>query len=191
MGKRMIFLLLAVFLLAGCNMPAAEGTTPTPAFVSPTPRPTKINTPTPSATFTPIPTETPIPTATVIPTPTWETAGPGEVVAPILMYHDVDPEKTTGIFSYNIHPETFAAQMQLLADLGYHTITARQLVAAIREGVPLPPNPIVITFDDGYLNVYEQRLPDHAGARICGGCLYCRQPVGGGRVLWAGPNWER
>ena len=159
MDKRVFLLLLMVFLLTGCNLPADEASTPTPAFISPTPRPTKINTPAPSVTFTPIPTETQIPTETVIPTPTWETAGPGEVTAPILMYHDIDPDKTTGKFSYNIHPDTFAAQMQMLADLGYHTITARQLVAAIREGAPLPPKPIVLTFDDGYLNVYDQAFP--------------------------------
>jgi peptidoglycan/xylan/chitin deacetylase (PgdA/CDA1 family) len=158
MGKPLIVFGIIILLLTGCN--TADNTpTPTPEFISPTPHPSQTFTPAPTATFTPIPTETQIPTATVIPTPTWETAGPGEVTAPILMYHDVDPEKGIGKYSYNIHPETFAAQMQLLDDLGYHTITARELVAAIREGAPLPPNPIILTFDDGYLSVYQNAFP--------------------------------
>jgi peptidoglycan/xylan/chitin deacetylase (PgdA/CDA1 family) len=95
----------------------------------------------------------------VIPTPTWEITGPGEVRALILLYHHVDPEKPATRYSYNVNPEMFALQMQSLDDLGYQTITVSQLVAAIREGAPLPPRPVVITFDDGNISIFQQAYP--------------------------------
>jgi peptidoglycan/xylan/chitin deacetylase (PgdA/CDA1 family) len=84
-------------------------------------------------------------------------AGPGEVVAPILMYHHVDPDQASP--RYNITPEKFAEQMQALADWGYQTITVKQLARAIIDGEPLPPRPVVITFDDGHYSVYKYAYP--------------------------------
>ena len=73
------------------------------------------------------------------------------------MYHNVAPEDS--VTRYNIHPEQFAEHMQALADWGYETITPAQLTQAITEGAPLPERPIIITFDDGYYNVYEHAFP--------------------------------
>jgi peptidoglycan/xylan/chitin deacetylase (PgdA/CDA1 family) len=159
MYKRIIILLVLILALAGCS--SAAEITPSPIALPPsqTPMPTLTKTPRPTRTATPVPSPTEISTATVPPTPTWAVAGPGEVEAPILMYHRVDPEKPTTHFSYNVHPEEFAAQMQLLSDLGYHTITASQLVEAIRQGAQLPPRPIVITFDDGNITDYQYAFP--------------------------------
>lgn len=139
----------------------AESPTPTETITF-TPAATTLPTTTPTlplVTATPAPDATATPTATVtpIPTATWTVAGPGEVVAPILMYHHIDPANPSP--RYNIQPEVFARQMQALADWGYHTITAAQLAQAVTTGTPLPERPIVITFDDGNYSVYEYAFP--------------------------------
>ena len=49
--------------------------------------------------------------------------------------------------------------MQLLHNWGYETITTEQLVKAITEGAELPPRPILITFDDGDVDIYQYAFP--------------------------------
>jgi peptidoglycan/xylan/chitin deacetylase (PgdA/CDA1 family) len=60
---------------------------------------------------------------------------------------------------YNVHPDKFAEQMAALDAWGYSAITATELIEAITDGGPLPPRPVVITFDDGHLSVYENAFP--------------------------------
>ncbi len=153
-----ILLILLTFLLVSCSgeISAAQSPTqPEPAAPTSTVTFTPIPSFTPTATI--VPTATLTPTATIIPTATWAVAGPGDVTAPILLYHHVDPENASP--RYNVMPEVFAQQMQALDDWGYHTITATQLVEAITEGAPLPERPIVITFDDGHMSVFEYAMP--------------------------------
>lgn len=148
MFKRLTILGVLLFALAvGCS-----GQTPT-ANPVPTNTATKTSTPTPSQTPTPTHTNTP----TVTPTPTWAWHPPGEVVAPILLYHHIDYDNNSE--RYNVHPDRFAEQMQALADWGYTAITVTDLILAITEGNELPPRPIVITFDDGHLSVFENAFP--------------------------------
>ncbi len=72
----------------------------------------------------------------------------------ILTYHDVinNPE------FYSVTPEAFAAQMQLLYQAGYHTLTAAQLVAWLR-GHRIPPHSVALTFDDGAMGVWQYAEP--------------------------------
>jgi peptidoglycan/xylan/chitin deacetylase (PgdA/CDA1 family) len=123
--------------------------------------PSATSSPTLTNTATATPTETPIPTstatATPVPTPTWETFGPGEVTAPILLYHHIADNETGN--RYYISPKTFEQQMLKLKELGYQTITASQLAEVILHGGTLPPRPVVITFDDGDLDVIENAYP--------------------------------
>ena len=79
------------------------------------------------------------------------------MVAPILLYHHVDYNHTSE--RYNVHPDRFAEQMAALDAWGYTAITATELIEAITEGGYLPPRPVVITFDDGHLSVYENAFP--------------------------------
>jgi peptidoglycan/xylan/chitin deacetylase (PgdA/CDA1 family) len=57
-----------------------------------------------------------------------------------------------------VHPSDFAAQMEYLAAAGYHPVTAAELVSC-RSGRPLPPRPVVLTFDDAYTDFYSAALP--------------------------------
>ena len=53
----------------------------------------------------------------------------------------------------------FAADMQMLRDAGYHTVTPEQ-ITAWREGVfELPPNALLLTFDDGRTDTVLNAAP--------------------------------
>jgi peptidoglycan/xylan/chitin deacetylase (PgdA/CDA1 family) len=53
----------------------------------------------------------------------------------------------------------FEAQMRYLADNGYHTVSLGDLYLARKGLKNLPPNPIVLTFDDGGLDNYRVAFP--------------------------------
>lgn len=77
---------------------------------------------------------------------------------PILLYHDI-PNHSAPSERYSVSAARFDEQMKLLKDYGYSTITIQQLVNHIREGQVLPARPIVISFDDGYQNIYDNAYP--------------------------------
>ncbi len=81
---------------------------------------------------------------------------------PILMFHYVStPPADADIYrrDLSVAPDLFAAQLdRLLAD-GYTTISLYDLMANLGHGAPLPEKPVVLTFDDGYRDLYENALP--------------------------------
>lgn len=125
--------------------------TNTPIVVPPTYTPT--STFTPSATNTPIPTETPIPT----PTSDLEYYPAGHVTAPILLYHHVSDAGYGN--RYYVTSDVFRTQMEKLSDWGYKTITPSELVEVLINGGNLPNRPVIITFDDGNVDVYQNAFP--------------------------------
>ncbi|WP_460974250.1 polysaccharide deacetylase family protein [Spirosoma knui] len=81
---------------------------------------------------------------------------------PILCYHQVRdwrPKDSKTAKDYIIPVAAFREQMQMLADSGYHTVLPDQLYAYLTTGAPLPPKPIMLTFDDGDLDQYETAAP--------------------------------
>jgi peptidoglycan/xylan/chitin deacetylase (PgdA/CDA1 family) len=78
---------------------------------------------------------------------------------PILMYHLVSPNRIAGFEKYTVAPENFAAQMKWLTRTGYTSIALDTLLDARSGGGALPPKPVVITFDDGYLDCIDHALP--------------------------------
>jgi peptidoglycan/xylan/chitin deacetylase (PgdA/CDA1 family) len=49
--------------------------------------------------------------------------------------------------------------MKYLKTEGYQPIRVADLAAAFVEGKPLPPKPIILTFDDGYSDNYQNAFP--------------------------------
>lgn len=87
---------------------------------------------------------------------------------PVLMYHRVAPASTaTNAVSRDltVTPAAFRAQMAWLAARGYRPITQERLVRALYEGRPLPRRPVVLTFDDGYVDAVRTVLPTLARRR--------------------------
>lgn len=74
---------------------------------------------------------------------------------PILMYHHVG-EGTNWLY---VKTETFQVQMDYLAGKGYQTVTLSEVVSSLQGGTVLPPKPIVLTFDDGYRDFYDNAYP--------------------------------
>ena len=85
-------------------------------------------------------------------------ANPANYVAnvPILMYHNISETVASDM---DVTPGAFDAQMRALAENGYASVSLSQLVDFVDCGVPLPEKPVVVTFDDGYLGVYEYAYP--------------------------------
>jgi peptidoglycan/xylan/chitin deacetylase (PgdA/CDA1 family) len=59
----------------------------------------------------------------------------------------------------SVPPMSFARQMMLLDEKHYNTITFDDLCSALLNGTSLPPNPIILTFDDGYEDFYTNAFP--------------------------------
>jgi peptidoglycan/xylan/chitin deacetylase (PgdA/CDA1 family) len=149
-----LFSLIAVLFVAACS--SAPDVPPTDTILEETPTPSPATTLAPTATQTPLPT--PTFTLTPQPTPTWTTYEQGQPIeAPILLYHKIIDDEP--VSRYNVYPADFTQQMQALKDWGYTPIPISMLEGVIRKGGKLPPRPIVITFDDGHLNVFQNAFP--------------------------------
>lgn len=82
---------------------------------------------------------------------------------PILCYHQIRDWKPTDSKvsrDYIVPPAAFAAQMRMLADSGYHTISPDQLYAYLIKGARLPSKPILLSFDDTDLDQYTVAYPE-------------------------------
>ncbi|HEM61013.1 MAG TPA: hypothetical protein ENO24_01885 [Chloroflexi bacterium] len=81
---------------------------------------------------------------------------------PILMYHHIDrapPGANAVRRDLSVAPKKFEEQLQYLKQQGYESISLNDLVLHLTRGTPLPPKPIVLTFDDGYVDAYTHAFP--------------------------------
>lgn len=79
---------------------------------------------------------------------------------PVLMYHLVSDEPVPSSFTrWRVTPQAFRRQVETLRRLRFSTVTADDLGAALRGERPLPPRPVHITFDDGYVDCLRHAAP--------------------------------
>lgn len=88
--------------------------------------------------------------------------GRASVRVPILMYHYIrinpDPRDQLG-FNLSVTPADFASQMDWLAANAYHPIDFDDLRGYLLGHESLPEKPVVLTFDDGYRDMYTTAFP--------------------------------
>ena len=74
---------------------------------------------------------------------------------PILCYHRFGANASKMV----VTPANFAAQLDWLADNGYHVVPLARMVGWLEGREALPPRAVVITIDDGYESVWRHALP--------------------------------
>jgi peptidoglycan/xylan/chitin deacetylase (PgdA/CDA1 family) len=96
---------------------------------------------------------------------------------PILMYHKVERlNRRSTVQGHYVSPKLFKRQMAVLSAMGF---TAIPLSSLYKTGVKLPRKPIVITFDDGYVNFLTNALPVLKNYRFVATVFLVANQVGG------------
>ena len=89
------------------------------------------------------------------------TAAPARAGLLVLSYHDVrdDVEAKGDPDRYAVSTANFAAHLDWLRAHGYQPVSVQQVLDAREGGAPLPPRPVLLTFDDGLRSVYTRVYP--------------------------------
>lgn len=75
---------------------------------------------------------------------------------PILLYHKVGKDTD----SLTVSTERFSQDMQYLADKGYTALSLGDIRSRLQnDAADMPSKPVLITFDDGYLDNYTNAFP--------------------------------
>lgn len=77
---------------------------------------------------------------------------------PVVMYHSVDAQSDP-INSFVVTPEQFESDLQYLQEHGYTTLSISDLIDFVNGEKYLPEKPILLTFDDGYADNYDNAFP--------------------------------
>lgn len=78
---------------------------------------------------------------------------------PVLCYHSVGDVPRDGTLRWAVSPGDFDEQMALIREGGRTPMTVSGYAAVLRGLAPLPPRPVLITFDDGFPDLAETALP--------------------------------
>lgn len=73
-----------------------------------------------------------------------------------IMYHHIRPDTTD---AFTIFPAVLEKQLQMLQEQGFSFIGTTELLQAQHTGKPLPPKPVLLTFDDGYADNVQYLFP--------------------------------
>ncbi|MDQ2982990.1 MAG: polysaccharide deacetylase family protein [Actinomycetota bacterium] len=149
--RRLVLTLLVLAVLAGAGVAAGlalDNSSPGPAHKNGAAGPTQTRSRTRSVPATSAPSGPRI------------VSGPHDARVPILMYHVLGTPSASapnpGLF---VSRGDFEGQMRWLAANGYHGVTLRRVYDYWTKGYALPPKPVVVSFDDGYLADYTIAMP--------------------------------
>jgi peptidoglycan/xylan/chitin deacetylase (PgdA/CDA1 family) len=89
-----------------------------------------------------------------------EPASAAAASAPIFTYHAISqPPAGAKHPELFVAPGAFAAQMDWLREQRFEAVTLEELHQGWEEGSPLPPRPVVISFDDGLQTQFTEAFP--------------------------------
>ncbi|MEM9950949.1 MAG: polysaccharide deacetylase family protein [Chloroflexota bacterium] len=114
------------------------------------------------------------------------------VRVPILMYHYVSvlpPDADAIRRGLTLHPDIFRQHIDYFATNNYTTISLYDLDNALENGTPLPENPVILTFDDGYLDAYTEVFPVLRDSGMTGTFFIPTQFIDDNRVGYV--NWAQ
>ena len=77
----------------------------------------------------------------------------------VLAYHEISEPAAALDPDIAVSPSQLAGQLTWLKQNGYHPVSVEQLLRARHGGSPLPPRPVLLSFDDGYSSFYSQAFP--------------------------------
>lgn len=110
---------------------------------------------------------------------------------PILMYHyiSIPPEDADKYrVDLSVSPDDFREQIAYLAENGFETVDLYDLSLAITEKRQLPAKPVILTFDDGYRDNYENAFPVLQEYGMKGTFFVVTQPIDDGNPNYL--DWE-
>lgn len=108
------------------------------------------------------------------------------LLIPIFMYHHVSSLPAKDQFDFNLTVTTadFNAQLNWLQKQGYHAINMTELFDTFYYGKALPSKPMILTFDDGYSDVYTYALPALLAHHLRGVFYIITGMIGGRYMTW-------
>ncbi len=78
----------------------------------------------------------------------------------ILMYHQIVEKQICGkVNEYSVCIDDFRNQLKILELLNFTPITFLDYKLYLEDKLTLPKKPIILTFDDGYLDTFEHAIP--------------------------------
>jgi len=81
---------------------------------------------------------------------------------PVLCWHQIRAQTASDSArdrTYIVSPKVLAGQLAALDRAGYHSVSVQAVVAHVALGKPLPPKPVLLTFDDGSEGQWTRALP--------------------------------
>jgi peptidoglycan/xylan/chitin deacetylase (PgdA/CDA1 family) len=102
-----------------------------------------------------------------------------------LCYHGLLPGTGTSVPFAGLHitRDVFEGHCRLIAET-CDPISLADLHAVLAGARPMPPRPVVITFDDGYASLLELALPVLERYRLPAAVFVCTGPVERGQSFW-------
>jgi peptidoglycan/xylan/chitin deacetylase (PgdA/CDA1 family)/nucleoid-associated protein YgaU len=98
----------------------------------------------------------------VVPREEWNPPGvsaAGYQLVPVLVYHNIAPERRGGRNDLTIAASTFEAQMRYLKAEGYRTVRLRDLVDFTAQRRQLPSRSVMLAFDDNHRGFLRYAYP--------------------------------
>jgi peptidoglycan/xylan/chitin deacetylase (PgdA/CDA1 family) len=116
-------------------------------------------------------------------------------VVPVLYYHRSETapsgfaswseQRQKAFLTYDVIPSALDAQLDWLSAHGYTTILPRDLAAHWDVGTPLPPHPVILTFDDGFHDWVTTVLPMLQAHGMIAEFYLTLSAIGAGTTSWS------
>lgn len=104
----------------------------------------------------------------------------------ITQYHHVALDTPP---STSISPADFQRHLEYLRDNGFHVMPLDAMLEALRAKEPIPDKSVAITFDDGYLSIYDTAFPMLQGFGFPFTVFISTQPIDDNQAGFM--NWQQ